>query len=60
MGLAECPPELKDLNYMNDQPSPHIPYLCSSAEGSDSHKGVAISFPFDVAEHVSVLARLVC
>lgn len=62
MGLAECPPELKDLNYMEMRmisPVHTFHTFVLLPRGQTATKGVAISFPFDVAEHVNALPRLV-
>ena len=58
MGLTECPPELQDLNYMEMRMISPIHTFHSFVvlpRGQTATKGIAISFLYDVAEHVNVL-----
>ncbi len=58
MRLDKCPPELEGLNYMEMQMISPVHTFHSFAvifRGQSASKGIAISFPFDVAQHASVL-----
>ena len=60
MGLAACPPELQDLNYMELRmisPVQTFQSMVQLCKGQTAAKGVAISFPFDVEHYANVLPR---
>ena len=60
MRLDKCPPELEDLNYMEMRMVSPVHTFHSFVvlpRGQSASKGIAISFPFDVAQHASVLPR---
>ncbi len=60
MRLDKYPPELEGLNYMEMQMISPVHMFHSFVvllRGQNVSKGIAISFPFDVAQHASVLPR---
>ena len=62
MALSKCPPELEDLNYMELRMISPVHTFASFVllpRGQTATKGIAISFPFDVAEHAKTLPRSV-
>lgn len=60
MALKPCPPEIECLNFMELRmisPVHILQTILKLPKGQSASKGIAISFPFNVADKVSKLPR---